>query len=84
MRSFALAFPIIAIVAVIGFGFAACGDDDDDGGGGGHTHNNWGWTTYTIGSGLRECQTDGCTIEAGVGDTGAGGGTYDVRAIRAF
>ena len=39
-----------------------------------HTHNNWDWATYTSGSGPRECQTDGCTMKAGVGDTGPAGG----------
>jgi len=37
-----------------------------------HTHN-WDWASYVTGSGLRECQTDGCSEKAGVGDKGPAG-----------
>jgi len=37
--------------------------------------HNWDWTNYTSGSGLRICQRGGgCTVTAGIGDTGPGGG----------
>jgi len=36
--------------------------------------HNWNWSTYTSGSGLRECQLTGCTVTAGIGDTGPAGG----------
>ena len=34
----------------------------------------WDWPAYTTGSGLRNCQRSGCTVKAGVGDTGPAGG----------
>jgi len=39
-----------------------------------HGHD-WDWINYISGSGLRKCQrNDDCTITAGIGDTGPGGG----------
>ena len=48
-----------------------------------NNHANWNWTTYTSGSGLRECQTAGCTGKAGVGDRGPAGGIiiYAVASV---
>ena len=37
--------------------------------------HDWDWINYISGSGLRKCQrNDDCTITAGIGDTGPGGG----------
>ena len=36
--------------------------------------HNWNWAVYTSGSGLRECQDVGCSVIAGIGDTGPAGG----------
>jgi len=49
-----------------------------------HNHNNWGWASYTTGSGLRQCQTAGCTVTAGVGDTGPAGGKIIHAAASGF
>ena len=38
------------------------------------TAHNWNWAAYTSGSGLRVCQNSGCTVTAGIGDTGSAGG----------
>ena len=42
-------------------GFAALGHDGN-------------WATYTIGSGIRNCQRGGCSGTVGIGDTGPAGG----------
>jgi len=47
------------------------------------THN-WGWASYVTGSGLRECQISGCTVKAGVGDTGPAGGKIIYAAASGF
>ena len=72
---------IAAFLAAVGLVFASCGDGG--GGGGGHSHN-WGWASYITGSGLRECQTGGCTAKAGVGDTGPEGGKIIYAAASGF
>jgi len=73
----------IITIIIIAFGFTACGGDDVNTSVP-HTHNNWDWVAYTTGSGLRECQTDGCTITAGVGDTGSADGIIFFAAASGF
>lgn len=36
--------------------------------------HNWNWGSYSSGTGARSCQRGGCSVTAGIGDTGQGGG----------
>ena len=47
--------------------------------------HDWNWNTYTSGSGLRKCQrSEACTVTAGIGDTGPGGGVIFYVASSGF
>ena len=81
-------YRIITIISIFGFSIVACGENGDPSGPSipPHTHV-WDWATYTTGSGLRECQTAGCTEKARVGDTGPAGGKIiyaNATAITAY
>jgi hypothetical protein len=75
MKNFFKLFGIIAMIAVTGFSMAACGGDS---GSPVCTDHDWDWDGYMALSaprGLRECQNEGCSVKAGVGDKGPAGGT---------
>ena len=73
---------VIALIVIIGL-ISSCsnlwgkssknGDDETDDPNCELGHN-WNWGTYVSGSGLRKCQRSGCTVMAGIGHTGPGGG----------
>jgi hypothetical protein len=71
-RSFALAKLIIAVIAVIGFGFSACGDDDGNSGNGGGG-NGGGSSGSTLPTELR-----GNTYINPSGDKLVFGATYNI------